>query len=200
MKKQKTVLLVIDIINSTCHPKAETPEWKIRFKKIRKMIPKLSKFIDRYRESGGKIIFVNCTKWDKKHLTKNLVELYKDPECEYYSEDKTNFEEQFYKIKPRDKEIVVTKNSYSAFTNPELDKILKKDKIKTIVIAGVFSDGCVHSTIDHGFSLGYNFIILKDLVETTDLKIRQDLQKLLKEYTWPKMFGKTISSKDFWKI
>jgi nicotinamidase-related amidase len=55
----------------------------------------------------------------------------------------------------------------------------------------------VHSTIDHGFALGYKFIILKDLVETTDVKTRQDIQKLLKEYTWPIMFGRTINSNEF---
>jgi len=63
-------------------------------------------------------------------------------------------------------------------------------------VSGVFSDGCVDATVKGGFSKGYNFLILKDLVETTDVKIRQDLQKLLKEYTWPAMFGKTIESKN----
>ncbi len=65
------------------------------------------------------------------------MELYKDPNCRYYSNDKTGFSEKFYG--------------------------------------------------------------LKDLIETTDVKIRQDLQKLLKKYTWPVMFGKTINSEEFLK-
>ena len=32
-------------------------------------------------------------------------------------------------------------------------------------------------------------------LETTDDKIRQKLQNLLKRYTWPIMFGKTINFK-----
>tara|TARA_Y100000310_G_scaffold311282_1_gene357424 strand:- start:936 stop:1244 length:309 start_codon:yes stop_codon:yes gene_type:complete len=67
-------------------------------------------------------------------------------------------------------------------------------------VAGVFGDGCVESTIQGGFSAGYNFIILKDLIETTDVPVRQRIQKLLKEYTWPVMFGKTIQTKDFFTV
>ncbi len=63
-----------------------------------------------------------------------------------------------------------------------------------MIVAGVFADGCVYATIQGGFSNEYNYIILKDLIETSDVRVRQDLQKLLKKYTWPVMFGKTISS------
>lgn len=69
-----------------------------------------------------------------------------------------------------------------------------------MVITGIFGDGCVHSTIQGGFSRGYNFIIIKDLIETSDVKVRQKLQKLLKEYTWPIMFGELIDSSDFLKF
>jgi len=58
----------------------------------------------------------------------------------------------------------------------------------------------VHATIQGGFSAGFSFIILKDLIETTDLRVRQELQGLLKQYTWPVMFGKTIDSKDFFGL
>jgi nicotinamidase-related amidase len=116
MQKKMPALLVIDIINSTCHPNAETPDWGIGFKKIREMIPKLAKFIEKYRKLGGKVIFVNCTAWDKEHLAENIIELYKNPSCTYYSEN-PDFEIKFFQVKPYKKDMVITKNSYSAFTN-----------------------------------------------------------------------------------
>ena len=164
------------------------------------MVPNLKKFISKYRKANGKIIFVECTPWKKEFLAKNIVELYKSPRCRYYSPDKSGFSEKFFEVKPEKEDFIITKNSYDAFTNPKLNKFLKKHKIKHIIVAGVFGDGCVNSTIEGGFSAGYNFIILKDLIETTDIPIRQRLQKLLKEYTWPTMFGKTIDSKDFFKF
>lgn len=197
---KNSALLVIDVINACCSPKCESKEPKITFTKIRKMVPRLVSFIKKYKEiSKTPIIYVNCTRWDKKHIAPNLIELYKDPNCRYYTKDKTGFSEAFYNVSPDKNDIIITKNSCDAFTNPELDTILKKMRIKYLIIAGIFGDGCVHSTIQGGFSKGYNFIILEDLIETTDVKIRQNLQKLLKTYTWPIMFGKTITSKEFLK-
>jgi nicotinamidase-related amidase len=72
--------------------------------------------------------------------------------------------------------------------------------VKYCVITGVFGDGCVNSTLQGGFSDGYNLIILKDLIETSDVKTRQKLQKLLKDYTRPVMFGKTINSECFFDL
>ncbi len=195
----KTALLVIDVINSCCSEKCEIRKWNITFKRIRKMVPRLENFIRHYKKLGGQVIYTNCVPWDKKHLAKNIIELYKDPKARYYSKDKTGFSEEFFHIKPEKNDHVVTKNSYDAFTNPQLDKILKKMKVKHIIITGVFADGCVHATVQGGFSKGYNFIIVKDMIETTDVKIRQELQKKLKLFTWPVMFGNTIDSKDLIK-
>ncbi len=197
---KETALLIIDVTNGCCHPKCEIKEKKISFNKIRKMIPKLKKLISNYRSSGGQVIFVNCTPWKKEYLAKNIVELYKDPNCEYYSTDDSGFSEKFFELEPEKDDFVVTKNTYDAFTNPKLDKFLKKRKIRYLAIAGVFGDGCVHSTIQGGFSVGYNFIVLKDLIETSDVEIRQRLLKLLKQYTWPVMFGKTINSGEFFDL
>ena len=196
IKIQETALLVIDVINSCSHTNCEITKFDISFKKIRKMVPKLNSFIKKYKKQGGKVIYINCTPWDQKNLAKNLIELYKNPRCRYYSDDKTGFREKFYQVTPEKNDLIVTKNSYDAFTNPKLDSFLKTNKIKHLLIAGIFGDGCVHATIQGGFSKGYNFIILKDLVETSDVKIRQKLQNLLKKYTWPIMFGPTIDSNE----
>lgn len=199
LKINETTLLVIDINNACCHQKCENEEKGITFTKIRKMVPAFEKFVSRYRETGGQVIYVNCVPWKEKFLAKNLVELYQDPKAEYYSTDETGFSEEFYQLEPAEEDLVISKNSYDAFTNPELDKFLKKKNIKHLAMAGVFGDGCVQATITGAFSAGYNLIILKDLIETTDLPIRQGLQKLLKEYTWPVMYGKTIDAEEFFE-
>lgn len=199
-KIEETALLVIDIVNMCCHPKYEVEAHGITFKKVRRMVPLLERFIDNYRKDGGNIVYVNCTPWTKDYLAKNVKELYRDTKCRYYKTDQTGFAEEFYLLKPEDGDPVFTKNTYDAFTNPGLAKYLKQNRIKRVMIAGIFGDGCVLSTIQGGFSAGFNLIILKDLIETSDEDIRQKLQALLKEYTWPIMFGKTIESKKIFEL
>ena len=198
MNSKNTAFLVIDVVNTCADRKCESPEYGITFNKIRLMIPKLNAFIKQFRDmTNSPVIFVNLTKWQKKYLTENLNELYTDPDVCYYSDDESEFSEEFFLVKPEKKDLVITKNHPDAFTNIELSRYLKDKGIKYLVIAGIFTDGCVLATIVNGFSKGYNFVILKDLVETTDVPTRQRLQKLLIDYTFPFMYGKTITSEEF---
>lgn len=201
MTKSKTALLVIDPVNSCAHKNCETPELNIHFSKIRKMLPKLNKFIKQYRESiGGLVVISTTTPWNKEHLAENINRLYTDPKATYYSDDTSGFNGKFHTVETEESDFIITKNSYDVFTNQQLTAKLKKQKIKFIVVTGVFTDGCVLSSVISGFSKGYNFIILKDLVETTDSETRQQLQKLLIKYTFPVMYGKTISSEEFKRL
>jgi ureidoacrylate peracid hydrolase len=189
-------LVIIDIVNGCCHENCEDLERGITFSKIRKMVPQLNSFIEEFREKiGGKVIFTNITPWTKEYLPENIQELYEDPATTYYS-DGSKFEEDFYIVEPKKEDIIVTKNNYDTFSNPEFNKILKENEIKYLIISGVFTDGCVLATICGGFSHGYNFVILKDLIETTDVRIRQTLCKYLVDYTFPIMYGKTITSQE----
>ena len=195
MIPKRSALIVIDIINHCCSAKCEVKKWNLTYSKIRKMVPKLVNFIEKYRRYRKPIIFVNCVKWDKKSVAPNIRELYKDPKNDYYTKDKTVFSEEFFKVKPKKNDIIITKNSYDAFTNPKLDKVLKKMKVEHLIISGVLGEGCVNATIQSGFSKGYKITILKDLVETMDDKEKQKLLGLLKKYTWPQLYGKIITSK-----
>ncbi|MFZ2663863.1 MAG: cysteine hydrolase [Patescibacteria group bacterium] len=200
MNPNNTALMVIDPVNSCANEKCESSELGISFSKIREMLPKLNEFAKEYRKKiGGLVVSVRITPWRKDFLPDNLNELYKDPKAEYYSEDKSGFDEQFYMYEPQDSDLLITKNTYDTFTSEELLKELQSRGIKYIVMTGIFTDGCVLSSVINGFSKGYNFIILKDLVETVDSEQRQRLQKLLLDLTFPKLYGRTVTSEEFLK-
>lgn len=200
MTRNNTALVVIDPINSCAHEKCEIPENNIHFSKIRKMLPKLNNFLKKYRKKiGGLVVLATITPWDKKHLPENLNELYKDPEAEYYSKDITGFAEEFHTIETEKSDLIIVKNTYDIFTSEILRKEFEQKGIKYLVVTGIFTDGCVLASVIGGFSRGYNFTILKDLIETTDDKDRQEIQKLLIKFTFPKMYGRTITSEEFLK-
>lgn len=197
MTPENTALVVIDVVNGCCHENCEDADRDITFSKIRGTVPKLDAFISEFRNKiGGKIIFTNLTPWTKEYLPGNMQELYEDPDAVYYGEG-SEFESAFYEIVPEEKDIIITKNNYDTFSNPEFDKVLKENGIKYLVMTGFFTDGCVLATVSGGFSRGYNFVLIKDLIETTDVERRQKLSELLKDYTFPALYGKTLTSEEF---
>ena len=189
-----SVLLVIDAINSCAHRAYEDPERGIHYNKIRQMIPSLSSFITSFKQLGGRVILITTVPWQEQYLPDNINELYRNnPEARYWSRDTDGHAEQFYRI-PADGVMVFAKNSYDAFTNEDFVNALEEMHVRTIIVTGVFGDGCVLATICGGFSRGYHFIIARDLIETTDDEERQAFQRYLKQRTWPLMYGTTVES------
>ncbi len=193
---ENSVLLVIDVINSCAHPDYEDAERNIHFNKIRQIVPALSAFITSYRRLGGRVILTTTVPWREPFLAENINDLYRESEeARYWSQDESGRAELFYEI-PTDAATVFAKNSYDAFTNEELVATLERINARYIIVAGVFGDGCVMASICGGFSKGYRFVIAEDLIETTDDEDRQQLQRLLKERTWPLMYGATVTARE----
>jgi nicotinamidase/pyrazinamidase len=59
-------------------------------------------------------------------------------------------------------------DSYSGFQDDggkktEMEKLLKKDKIKKVVLYGLATDYCVRATALHAVAAGYKVIVIKNL-------------------------------------
>jgi ureidoacrylate peracid hydrolase len=61
-----------------------------------------------------------------------------------------------------DRELVVDKHRYSAFIGTRLDLLLRSHGVRTIVVCGVATSGCVESTIRDGFMLDRYVVIAGD--------------------------------------
>lgn len=59
-------------------------------------------------------------------------------------------------------EFLLDKHRYSAFIGTRLDQILRSNGIRTVVVSGVATSGCVESTIRDGFMLDYYVVIPED--------------------------------------
>jgi nicotinamidase-related amidase len=191
---QDSVLLVIDVINSCAAREYEDPSRHIHFSRIRQMVPNLSNFMLSWQALGGQVILTTTVPWQEASLPENINALYRNnPQARYWSKDTSGQAERFYQI-PTQAAMVFAKDTYDAFTNAALLRALEEMQSRYIVVAGVFGDGCVMASICGGFSKGYNLVIARDLIETTDDPDRQALQQHLKQTTWPLMYGTTIDS------
>jgi ureidoacrylate peracid hydrolase len=76
-------------------------------------------------------------------------------------------------------ELLVDKHRYSAFIGTRLDQLLRSHDVKTVVVAGVATSGCVESTIRDAFMLDYYVVIAADACgDFDDARHRATLNKM----------------------
>jgi ureidoacrylate peracid hydrolase len=79
----------------------------------------------------------------------------------------------FYEIGPQDGEQIVEKRCYSAFHNTQLDDILRRRGIKSLVMTGVATNVCVDSTLREAFFHGYYIVMPPDCVGSANLALHE---------------------------
>ncbi len=64
----------------------------------------------------------------------------------------------------RDSDILITKRTWGAFTNTDLDVILRRHHVTNVVLVGIATSMGVESTARQAYELGYNVTIALDAV------------------------------------
>lgn len=72
-----------------------------------------------------------------------------------------------------DRDYRITKPRYSAFFGTELDLILRRLGIRTLVLAGTTTPNCIRTTCYDGISLDYNVVVLSDCTSSNTEEIQQ---------------------------
>jgi len=60
------------------------------------------------------------------------------------------------------REVLLDKHRYSAFIGTRLDQLLRSQGIRTVVVCGVATSGCVESTVRDGFMLDHYVVLAGD--------------------------------------
>ena len=69
-------------------------------------------------------------------------------------------------LAPRPDDLVIDKNSSSAFNGSAIDQLLRNMEIETLVVTGMATDMCVETTSRDAADRGYNVIVVEDAIAT----------------------------------
>ena len=99
----------------------------------------------------------------------------------------------YYQIKPGKSDHQIVKKSYDAFSNPELEQILKNSNIENLIVIGAYTAVCVDTTIRSGFTRGYHIIVPEDLVGMPEERMYQHKATI---DVWKIIFAHVVDSQE----
>ncbi len=160
-----TALLVIDIQNTYLEAKennAEDARWQPFFERMNNtVIPNTARLIEDARGRGVEVIFarIACLKEDGRDRSLSQ----KKPGFNYLLLPKNRADSQLVdELSPLGDEIVILKTTDSALTGTNLRLILNNMGIRNVVVAGIFTDQCISSSVRSLADESFNVIVVED--------------------------------------
>ncbi len=162
---EKTALLVIDIQNIYLEAKLDRVDdarWQPFFERMNNtVIPNTASLIADARQRGVEVIFarIACLKQDGRDRSLSQ----KKPGFNYLLLPKDGQDSQLVpELTPQGDEIVILKTTDSALTGTNLRLILHNMGITNVVVAGIFTDQCVSSTVRSLADESFNVVVVDD--------------------------------------
>ena len=95
-------------------------------------------------------------------------------------------------VTPQPGELVLTKRRVGPFSTTNLDEVLKKQGVETLVLMGIRTSGCVLSTVRWAADIDYRLIVLSDCCADRD----DEVQRVLIEKVFPQQ-ASVVTSQEF---
>ena len=178
----RTGLLIIDYQNYSSNPQTgfthmlkecypEIAEYYVpRIMEV--TIPNTRRLLDAFRQAKRNVVFT-------RHGAllpdgRDLIERRKKRDAEAVDAtqrpalwSKGSYEHEVIEgLAPLENELVIDKNTSSAFNSTGVDHLLRNMRLETLVITGMATDMCVETTARDAADRGYNVVIVEDAVAT----------------------------------
>lgn len=183
LEPKKTALIVVDMQYLDAHPdyglgpylKREYPEsFSYYFQRIASLVlPNHRKLLEFFRRHGLRVIYLAAGPLlaDRSDLTPHRKEREtgKMAGRPSYLGHVGSFEHQILpQLAPREGELILNKNSSSAFNSTAIDQLLRNMGIECLVVTGVVTFACVLFTASDAADRGYRCVVVEDAVAGLD--------------------------------
>jgi ureidoacrylate peracid hydrolase len=166
---QWSCLLVIDMQNDYCDPGGTLAQVGQRVDQIAEMLPRLQRLIAVAREAGIPIWFTrnwHSDSTDSESWAEWLEHMW-PPNIQRPGRAGT-WGAEFWGVEPASQDQVLDKFRYDAFQYTNLELKLRVRGIRTVICAGVGTEGCVAATAFGASMRGFYLVLAEDCCGSTD--------------------------------
>lgn len=170
----ETALLVIDIQNTYMEIPGDPDEaqrWRPFHQRMSEsVIPNTAKLMDDCRARGFEILFARIACQTEDGRDRSLSQ--KKPGFNYLLLPKNREDSQIVpQLTPEEDDIVVLKTTDSALTGSNLRLILRNLNISNVVVAGIFTDQCISSTVRSLADESFNVLVVEDCCAASTMEL-----------------------------
>lgn len=180
-----TALVIIDVQNDFCSEGGLMHEIGKDLSMMKPMVQNLHQVLERARAVGVLPVYIQ-NQWLPEHRAASgawlrfmVVRYGMDPKRGCTVAD-TWGAEILPEVAPRQGELVVKKWRSSAFVGTNFDMVLRCNDIRTVVITGDVTQGCVESTARDASFHDYYVVVLEDCVATYEHDLHEASLKVLR--------------------
>ena len=179
---KKAALVIIDMQNYGCNPDAGVAQMlSLRYPEIagyyvprltQTAIPNARKLLTAFRRAGRQVLFTRHGPLMPDGRDMIARRRRRDTDSVTTTNTPTlwskgSFEHEIIEtLKPEANEMVIDKNTSSAFNSTGIEWMLRNMGIETLVVAGMATDMCVETTSRDAADRGFNVIIAEDASAT----------------------------------
>jgi len=164
LEPSKTALVVVDVQNDFCSAEGVFGRLGHDVSMMPRMAERLGHLVEAARRKNVLIIWVRAT-YDEVATSAPLAETYNRREFTGSQCLEGSWGADWFDgLAPRNSpnEVIVTKHRFSAFWDTPIDLYLRSNAIRTVVVTGVVTSGCVESTVRDAMFRDYRCVLLAD--------------------------------------
>jgi ureidoacrylate peracid hydrolase len=165
-------LLLVDVQNDFCAEGGAMHREGRDVGLVQKMIPRLEQLLEAARAAKVQCVWIrNVYNTGPNHyLSEVWLEQAKRRRNGAYIQypvcEPNEWNGDFYRVRPRPDEVIVTKHRYGAFEGTDLDLVLRAKGIRTVIMTGTATNVCVETTARQAFLRDYYVVFTSDCTAT----------------------------------
>jgi nicotinamidase-related amidase len=173
-----TALVVVDLQRDFCAPGWAFDRLGVDLSMYPPLIPRVVRLVERARAAGVRVVYLQMTALPdgasdspaQLRFNLKLSHLARERTGEplSYTRDGSPGQEMLDELAPQPGDLVVKKYRSSGFWGTNLDLLLRSNGIKTVVVCGCTTEGCVESTARDAMFNDYYVVIAEDCVASDD--------------------------------
>ena len=163
-----TALVVVDMQNDFGHPDGHFARAGVDISPVTAVLPRVAALVERGRRRGVLVVWVKQTTLPDGRSDSPAWLAFKSRHTAdfdtAYTLEGTWGQDLLAPLAPQGDEPVVRKFRSSAFTNTNLDALLRANGIETVVVCGCMTEGCVEATARDAGYHDYYVAVAEDAI------------------------------------